>query len=199
MTEPAFAATPRIPMAPWLTGNCLEALHVLGAASASVPIGTVAEWLGTPRMLTAVMLAAIAEEDLVDMAPDDRVTLTVRGRSTASQVVRRRRAVEALLRARDGYTQEAAQIIAARMAHLVSDALVEESAREHGEPDLEPAGQPVPAWALQLRAHPAWAGEKATRMTSMESGAPLWNPTTNAADLPTHWRGLPLPRGEVGA
>lgn len=199
MSEAAFEPDIPIPMAPWMTANCLEALHTLGAARASVSADAVARWLGTPDTLTAAMLDAIAVVDLVEIAPDDGVTLTPQGRVTAAQVVRRRRVVEALLRARYGYPQEAAQIIAARVAHLVADALVEESVREYGEPDLEPASRPAPAWALQLRAKTVWAERTAPPSLSMECGASLRDGATTAAGLPTHWRGLPLPRGEVGA
>lgn len=131
--------------------DCLEALHALGASSSPAPMREVARWLGVQPELAAVMIEQLSREGLAECPTPPRVRLAPRGQQEAARVVRRRRLVESALIAEHGYSVAAAQVIAARLAYTVPDAVVDQAARIHGEPDLTPRAEPAPAWALAMR------------------------------------------------
>lgn len=133
--------------------DCLEALHALGASSGPAPIREVARWLGVQPELAAAMIGQLSREGLADCPTPPRVRLTARGRHEATRVVRRRRLLESAFVADHGYSVEAAQVIAARLAYVVPSEVVDDAARRFGEPDLVPRAEPAPAWAVAMRRH----------------------------------------------
>lgn len=181
--------------------DCLEALHALGAARTPVRVPAVARWLGVPPQLATAMLEQIAAQGLVVGAPSLAVRLTPGGQREAARVVRRRRLVESVLIAAQGYPLEAAQVIAARLGYAVSDDAVGQAARLFGEPDLTPRPEPAPAWAVAMRARLAQAGHASPGggQPPEAPAAPLGDGGNRRACHPPLWPTLPLAKGETNA
>lgn len=140
-------------MQPSTMEDGLEALHALGAGQVAVAVAMLAQWLGLKPSLATALVEELAARGLLERSTPADARLTSRGRQEAARVVRRRRLVESLLMTRDGYSAEAAQVIAARVAYIVPESVVDDAARLFGEPDLTPRAEPAPAWALAMRAY----------------------------------------------
>lgn len=141
-----------------------------------------------------MMIAQITGEGLTDSPARLHVQLTSHGWQAAVRVVRRRR-LEAILRAEHGYSPEAAQVIAARLASAVSSDVIDNAARMYGEPELSPRAEPASAW--RWRCGHAWrrpanrsaiAPGPARPTTAPQEGtgsrhlpwSPLWPPVSRA-------------------
>lgn len=144
-------------MKPSTAEDCLEALHALGSAAGAVTASAMAHWLGVRPALASAMIEQLSDRALVEGSALGGVRLTSHGQQVAHRVVRRRRLLESVLITMDGYPVAAAQIIAARVAYAIPDAVVENAATLFGEPDLTPSPKTLPAWAAAMRAHTSQA------------------------------------------
>lgn len=189
-----------VPMKRSTVEDCLEALHSLGAADEPVPPRAIARWLGVTVELGALMIDQLAALTLIERDATGGILLTPHGRQEATGAVRRRRLIESVLMATYDYPIDAAQTIAARLAHAVAAELVARAALVFGEPDLTPRAEPAPAWALAMRAELARSGEEAAGLREAERVAfTMEEASAGSAWTPFRRPALPLARGESNA
>lgn len=103
-----------------------------------------AERLGVSKPTVTSMFDALAERDLIEREKYRPVRLTEEGRTTALDVVRKHRLVEALLVEVFEYDLSEVDSEADVLEHHVSDRLCREVERVLGMPELDPHGDPIP-------------------------------------------------------
>lgn len=122
----------------------LEAIYYI-AHEGDVPRASgLAEWLGVSPPTVSVTLQRLARDGWVGVAGDRRIILTGRGEAAAAEAVRRHRILERWLVDSLGLDWAAADLEASRLAHGVSDLVVERIDELLGHPLSCPHGNPVP-------------------------------------------------------
>ncbi len=128
--------------------NYLKAIFHLSdktPAGELVAIGNIAKELElTPGTVTS-MMKHLEREGFIDYVPRKGVTLTMSGRNTALQVLRRHRLIELflveVLKLDWAHVHEEAEVL----EHALSDRLVERIDEMLGRPAYDPHGDPIPS------------------------------------------------------
>ena len=122
----------------------LEAAYYLAHEGEVVRPGRLAEWLGVGAPTVSAALQRMRRDRLVVAAADRRVRLSRSGERAAAAIVRRHRVVERWLTDSLGLDWATADAEAGRMAHTLSDAVVERLHRHLGRPTTCPHGNEIP-------------------------------------------------------
>jgi len=122
----------------------LKAIYDLTATGGLAQTGEIAVALQVAAPSVSGMVKRLTAAGLVSHVPYRGVQLTRGGRSTALQLVRRHRIVEAYLAGKLGYGWDSVHEEAERLEHAVSDELIERMAMALGNPQYDPHGAPIP-------------------------------------------------------
>jgi DtxR family Mn-dependent transcriptional regulator len=125
-------------------GRYLEAIHYIAHEGEVARPGGLAEWLGVSRPTVTVALRRLARGGWVELAGDRSITLTARGETAASDLVRRHRILERWLVDVLGLDWAAGDREASLLVHGMSDEVVDRLDRHLGHPRACPHGNPIP-------------------------------------------------------
>jgi DtxR family Mn-dependent transcriptional regulator len=122
------------------------------------------ERLGISAAAVSETVNRLAEQGYVELEQDRTVTLTVKGRTLATQVVRRHRLAERLLMDIIGLEWEKVHREADRWEHVISDDVEAKLIELLGDPATCPHGNPIPGSKRARRQ------ESTTPLALVESG-----------------------------
>jgi DtxR family Mn-dependent transcriptional regulator len=122
----------------------LEVIYCISAEGEQVRPSRIADWLNVSPPTVSVAIQRLARDGWVDVARDRSVSLTETGSSAAAGIIRRHRLVERWLTDVLDFDWATADIEAGRLAHAVSDEVLERLDQMMGEPTTCPHGNPIP-------------------------------------------------------
>lgn len=120
----------------------------------SVSTNALAERLGVTAASASAMVKRLGELGLVEHRPYRGVTLTVRGRRIALEVMRHHRLLELYLVRSLGVPWDRVHEEAEVLEHVLSEQLEELIATQLGHPTRDPHGDPIPSAELELEVTP---------------------------------------------
>lgn len=122
----------------------LEAIYYLHHEGEQVRPGRLAEWLGVSPPTVTEALRRLGREGWVQTGPSRTVLFTVAGHRAAAGVVRRHRVAEVWLSRTLGLDWVTADAEAHRIAHSLSDLVLDRLQRSLGDPRTCPHGNAIP-------------------------------------------------------
>lgn len=122
----------------------LECIFYIDAEGDVVRPGRLATWLGVSPPTVTETIRRLERDGWVLVAPDRSIALTPRGRTAASDLVRRHRVLERWLTDILGFDWVTADIEAERLATAMSDDVVERLDDVMGHPATCPHGNAIP-------------------------------------------------------
>jgi DtxR family Mn-dependent transcriptional regulator len=122
----------------------LEVIYYVAHEGEKVRPSRLAEWLGVSAPTVSVQLQRLQRDGWVSLAADRSVSLTHNGEAVATRIVRRHRLLERWLTDVLGLDWATADREAGRMAHGVSDVVLERLDERLGYPVTCPHGNAVP-------------------------------------------------------
>lgn len=129
----------------------LEAIYYLSHEGQEVRPGRLAEWLGVSPPTVTVALQRLVRDGLVAVGPDRSVSFTGEGDLVAAAVVRRHRVVECWLTDELGFDWVTADAEAERVAHALSDVVLDRLYDRLGRPATCPHGNEIPGTLFDER------------------------------------------------
>ncbi len=130
----------------------LKIIYDLTAGGEPASTTALAARLGiTPASVTGMVqkLAAI-KPSLVTYRKHQGVTLTVRGKRAALEVIRHHRLIEAWLVRFLGYSWDEVHREAEKLEHVISEDFEQRIAKAMGHPERDPHGEPIPSADLVM-------------------------------------------------
>jgi DtxR family Mn-dependent transcriptional regulator len=122
----------------------LEVIFYVAHEGEKVRPSRLAEWLGVSAPTVSVQLQRLQRDGWVAIAPDRSVSLTPEGEAVATHIVKRHRLLERWLTDVLGLDWATADAEAGRMAHGVSDLVLERIDERLGRPLTCPHGNAIP-------------------------------------------------------
>lgn len=122
----------------------LEAIYYLSHEGQEVRPGRLAEWMGVSAPTVSVGLQRLVRDGMVTVGPGRSVAFTDEGERAATAVVRRHRVVECWLSDELGFDWVTADAEAERVAHSLSDVVLERLYEKLGQPSTCPHGNQIP-------------------------------------------------------
>lgn len=122
----------------------LETIYYIAAESGVVRPGQLSTWLGVRAPTVSESLHKLERDGWIEVAGDRSVALTARGEAVAQGVVRKHRVLERWLTDVLGFDWAQADVEAERMAHAISDDVVDRIDRSMGSPTTCPHGNAIP-------------------------------------------------------
>jgi DtxR family transcriptional regulator, Mn-dependent transcriptional regulator len=122
----------------------LEAIYYLSHEGQEVRPGRLAEWMGVSAPTVSVGLQRLVRDGLVTVGPGRTVAFTEEGERAATAVVRRHRVVECWLTEELGFDWVTADAEAERVAHSLSDVVLQRLYEKLGQPATCPHGNQIP-------------------------------------------------------
>jgi DtxR family Mn-dependent transcriptional regulator len=122
----------------------LEAIYYLSHEGQEVRPGRLAEWMGVSAPTVSVGIQRLVRDGLVAAGPGRTVAFTEEGERAATAVVRRHRVVECWLTDELGFDWVTADAEAERVAHSLSDVVLERLYEKLGRPATCPHGNQIP-------------------------------------------------------
>lgn len=125
--------------------NYLKAIwKLIEHSGENVSTNAIAGVVNTRAASVTDMLKKLADKKLISYQPYKGVTLTVRGRKVAIEVVRKHRLWEVFLVEKMGYKWDEVHEIAEQLEHIRSVSLTEKLDKFLGFPKVDPHGDPIP-------------------------------------------------------
>jgi DtxR family Mn-dependent transcriptional regulator len=134
------------------TEDYLKAILQLAGGDGAVTTKALAERLEISQPSVTAMTKKLAAEGLVERVPYRGVTLTVRGRRIALEVLRHHRLLELFLADTLGLPLDEVHEEAERLEHVLSEELEARIDAALGYPTHDPHGHPIPDRELRLAA-----------------------------------------------
>jgi DtxR family Mn-dependent transcriptional regulator len=131
------------------TEDYLKAILQL-AGDGAVTTGALADRLGISQPSVTAMTKKLASDGFVERIPYRGVTLTVRGRRIALEVLRHHRLLELFLADTLGLPLDEVHAEAERLEHVLSEELEARIDAALGHPTHDPHGHPIPDRELRL-------------------------------------------------
>jgi DtxR family Mn-dependent transcriptional regulator len=128
----------------------LKAILQLAGGDGAVSTSALAERLGISQPSVTAMTKKLAADGLVERVPYRGVTLTVRGRRIALEVLRHHRLLELFLADTLGLPLDEVHDEAERLEHVLSEELEARIDAALGYPTHDPHGDPIPDRELRL-------------------------------------------------
>ena len=125
-------------------GRYLEAIYYLSHEGEQVRPGRLAEWLGVSPPTVTVALQRLVRDGLVSVGAGRAVSFTEAGERAAAAVVRRHRVVECWLTEELGFDWVTADAEAERVAHALSEVVLDRLYEKLGRPATCPHGNEIP-------------------------------------------------------
>jgi DtxR family Mn-dependent transcriptional regulator len=122
----------------------LKTIYALETQGNSVTTSTIAARLGLSAPSVSVMVKRLIAEQFLEKSPGHQVTLTLRGKTEALQVVRRHRLLETFLARVLGFRWDEVHAEAEVLEHALSDRLEERIELMLEYPTHDPHGDPIP-------------------------------------------------------
>src|SRR5581483_9369565 len=122
----------------------LEAIYYLAHEGEQVRPGRLAEWLGVSPPTVTVALQRLVRDGLVAVGSGRALAFTEEGERAAASVVRRHRVVECWLTEELGFDWVTADAEAERVAHSLSDVVLQRLYEKLGQPATCPHGNQIP-------------------------------------------------------
>jgi DtxR family Mn-dependent transcriptional regulator len=122
----------------------LEVIYYVAHEGEKVRPSRLAEWLGVSAPTVSVQLQRLQRDGWVSIAADRSVSLTAGGEAVATRIVRRHRLLERWLTDVLELDWATADREAGRMAHGVSDLVLDRLDERLGHPDTCPHGNLIP-------------------------------------------------------
>ena len=122
----------------------LKAIYQLSPEGRPASTSEIANLLSLSPPSVTGMVKRLSEHGLLEHVPYRGVLLTDEGRRAAIRMVRRHRLIEAYLVEFLGYSWDTVHEEAERLAHAVSDTMIERMATALGDPTVDPHGDPIP-------------------------------------------------------
>lgn len=124
--------------------NYLKAVAYLEEAGSTVSTTSLSAHLGVKPASVTGMLKRMRDLSLIRYRPYKAISLTARGRTEATKVIRRHRLIELFLVDVLGLGWDKVHAEADRLEHVVSDEVVERMNELLGKPSHDPHGAPIP-------------------------------------------------------
>lgn len=137
MSEPAGAVSPA-------AVRYLEAIFYIRAEEGAVRAGRLAEWLGVSAPSVSESIRRMERDGLLEPGSGRSIVLTPAGESAAAQIVRRHRIVEVWLTKSLSFDWVSADAEAHRIAHTLSEEVLERLHESLGRPRVCPHGNEIP-------------------------------------------------------
>jgi DtxR family Mn-dependent transcriptional regulator len=119
-------------------------MFYIRAEEGGVRAARLAEWLGVSPPTVSEALHRLERDGLVELGTGHALTFTEAGESAAGAVVRRHRIVEVWLTEALGFDWVSADDEAHRIAHTLSEEVLERLHASLGRPRVCPHGNPIP-------------------------------------------------------
>jgi DtxR family Mn-dependent transcriptional regulator len=125
--------------------NYLKAIwKLIENSGESVSTNAIAASVNTRAASVTDMLKKLADKKLISYQPYKGVTLSIKGRRIAIDVVRKHRLWEVFLVEQLGYKWDEVHEIAEQLEHIRSNSLTEKLDKFLGFPKVDPHGDPIP-------------------------------------------------------
>lgn len=125
--------------------NYLKAIyHLEQQTKGEVSTNAIAERMDTKPSSVTDMVQKLADKDLVSYKKYKGTVLTVLGRKTAANVIRKHRLWEVFLVEKLNFHWDEVHEIAEQLEHVHSEELVARLDKFLGNPDFDPHGDPIP-------------------------------------------------------
>lgn len=124
--------------------NYLKIIYHLSAISNPVQTNAIAERIQTKAASVTDMLKKLADKELVDYTKYQGVTLTVKGKLAAINIVRKHRLWEVFLVDKLNFKWDEVHDVAEELEHIKSNLLVERLDEFLDFPKVDPHGDPIP-------------------------------------------------------
>lgn len=122
----------------------LEAIFYIAAEEGTVRAARLADWLGVSAPTVSEALRRLERDGLLQAGPGRVLVLTASGQRAAADIVRRHRIAEVWLTDALGFDWVAADDEAHRIAHTLSDEVLERLHESLGRPAVCPHGNAIP-------------------------------------------------------
>lgn len=122
----------------------LEAIFYIAAEEGTVRAARLAEWLGVSAPTVSEAVRRLERDGLIETGPGRVLLLTSGGERAAGEIVRRHRIAEVWLTEVLGFDWVAADEEAHRIAHTLSDEVLERLHESLGRPAVCPHGNAIP-------------------------------------------------------
>ena len=129
-----------------VTENYLQAIYKLGEREEAVSPTRLAEVMDVSVATAVGTVKRLTRQDMVEVASNKEVSLTVKGREVAESVVRRHRLAERMLIEMLGLEWYKAHREAHRLEHAISPDVERKMVEALGYPETNPYGQPIPGY-----------------------------------------------------
>ena len=130
-----------------VTENYLQAIYKLGERSEAVSPTRLAEVMSVSVATAVGTVKRLTKMDMVEVAVNKEISLTVKGREVAESVVRRHRLAERMLVEMLGLEWHKAHREAHRLEHAISSDVEEKLVQALGYPETNPYGLPIPGYS----------------------------------------------------
>ncbi len=129
-----------------VTENYLQAIYKLGERKEAVSPTRLAEVMDVSVATAVGTVKRLTRQDMVEVASNKEVSLTIKGREVAESVVRRHRLAERMLIEMLGLEWYKAHREAHRLEHAISPDVERKMVEALGYPETNPYGQPIPGY-----------------------------------------------------
>lgn len=131
--------------------NYLKAIYHLSEDVTVVSTNAIAEKIETKASSVTDMLKKLADKNLISYIKYKGVSLTITGRNTAVNIVRKHRLWEVFLVEKLNFSWDEVHDVAEQLEHIKSPKLIEELDTFLGYPTHDPHGDPIPNSAGKIK------------------------------------------------